>query len=111
MQKQAAQSPHLTIRSSLDFFLQHVHFMIVCMSHKTLYRQIHFGLGGTVAGVRGTGCRTLGLGHTCTGQMAKRRVSDDTPTLTQALERGREGTCDSFHCGRHALLVSDGSIV
>jgi len=85
--------------------------MIICMSHKTLYRQIHFGLGGAVAGCGGTGCRTLGLGHTCAGHMAKGRVPEDTPALTQALERAREGTCDSFHCGRHALLVSDGSIV
>ena len=111
MQKAAVQSPRLTIRSSLDFFLQQVHFMVICMSYETLSGLIHFGLWGAVAGFGGTGCRTLGLGCTRTGQMAKGRVPEDTAALTHALERAREGTRDSFHCGRHALLVSDVSIV
>jgi hypothetical protein len=85
--------------------------MIICMSRKTLSGRIHFGRWDAVAEVRGTGCRTLGLGRLCTDQMAKGRVPDYTPTLTQALERGREGTCDPFHCGRHPLLVSDVCIV
>jgi len=81
------------------------------MSRKTLSGRIHFALWNAVAGCGGTGCRTVRLGHTRTGQMAKGRVPEDTAALTQALERTREGTCDSFHCGRHPLLVSDVSIV
>ena len=71
----------------------------------------HFGLGGTGARSTVNGSRAFGLGCGLTRQVAERRVPEDTPCLTETLQRLREEAGYTTNCGTHGLLFSAESIV